>query len=219
MALYGLCILFRRNAIVHNNGRVWTTMDVPAGTSQNVVEEMCECRFLYLGNNLYALLKRRPFTLTKPVETVLDDWHNMRPLYRNKADHTVYLELIVNGEFERCIQDDEIDKLVEQKPELLPEEQTLDVFDVDYIPPTVPDLTLVKSEPEDTTNSQIVGHIINQPANVARTIKQELINNAVQSVVECHSSECELSQYVQSQGAAGLHIEDVRSLISADQMA
>ena len=87
MALYGLYILFRCNAIVHNNGRVWTTMNVPVGTSQNVVEEMCECRFLYLGNNLYALLKRRLFTLVKLVETVLDNWQCMRPLYRNKADH------------------------------------------------------------------------------------------------------------------------------------
>ena len=127
--------------------------------------------------------------------------------------------MIVDGEFKRCVQDNKIDELAEQKWELLPEEQILDVFDVDYEPPLEPDLTLVKSEPVETGNSLKVGHIINQPAGIARAIKQELIDSAVQSVVEHHSSECELREYVQSQGQAGLCIEVVQTLINADQLA
>ena len=63
LALYALCIIFRRNACVFNNGRIWTSLEVTPSMSIGTIQEMCETTLLYLGNNIYGILRRRPFML------------------------------------------------------------------------------------------------------------------------------------------------------------
>ena len=67
LTLYALCILFHRNALVFNSGRIWTTLEVSPRLSVNIIQEMCETVMLYLGNNLYGTLRRKPFTLDQPI--------------------------------------------------------------------------------------------------------------------------------------------------------
>ena len=85
-ALYALCIVFRRNAIVKNAGHTWTTMKLQEGMPFDSVLEMCETRLLYLGNNLYVVLRRHPFTLIRPIEFKLDDMQKMRPLHEDLVE-------------------------------------------------------------------------------------------------------------------------------------
>ena len=99
----------------------------------------------------------------------------------------------------------------EPKPELLPETNMPHILHPDYLPKGV----IIKQEPPDATSS-IIGEIISQPAFVARGIKQELLDSATQSIVEKHSSTCQINQFIQECGMTGLRIEDVRTLITAD---
>ena len=126
----------------------------------------------------------------------------------------------VDSSFERCVAEEEIYTLPEQKPEHLPEVQTRSVLDPDYVPDYLPDLSLVKSEPVDISGKRdysIIDHIIDQLASVSKAIKQELIDDAAQSVVDRHSSHCALTCFVQEkQSDTGLRIEDVRTLLIAE---
>ena len=63
LILYALCIIFCRNVLVINGGRIWTTLETNQDMTISVVQEMCETTLLYLGNNLYGPHRRKPFTL------------------------------------------------------------------------------------------------------------------------------------------------------------
>ena len=66
-------------------------------------------------------------------------------------------------------------------------------------------------------NYKVIGQIIDKPAEVSKAIKQELIDDAALAVVERHSSQCTLTRFIQEkQSNCGLRIEDVRSLLVAD---
>ena len=73
LALYALCIVFCRNACVFNNGCIWTTLDVTPSMTIGTIQEMCEKMLLYLGNNIYGILRHRPFTLECSIPFDLDD--------------------------------------------------------------------------------------------------------------------------------------------------
>ena len=214
-ALYGLCVLFRRNAVVITSGRPWTSMQVPDGLSFDSVIEMCETRFLYLDNNLFATLRRRPFTITRPIEFNLKDMQKMRPLHQDRVEGTLHIEMRTDSDYECLVNPDEISYPMEQKPELLPEVPTLSIFDVDYVPDYLPDQSIVKTEPVDYG---VIGEIINQPSHIAKEIKQELLDNAAKEVVKRHSTECALTKFVtEKQNDIGLRIEDVHSLVTAEK--
>ena len=73
-------------------------------------------------------------------------------------------------------------------------------------------------DPSGERDFNVIGHIINQPGGVSKAIKQELIDNAAQSVMERHTKQCALSMFVQERKSeTGLRIEDVRSLLVADK--
>ena len=91
--LYALCVVFRRNALVINAGRAWTTMQLQDGMSFDTVLEMCETRLLYLGNNLYATLRRHPFTLERPLEVKVKDIQKSRQLIEDRVERTLRLEM------------------------------------------------------------------------------------------------------------------------------
>ena len=86
---------------------------------------------------------------------------------------------------------------------------------MDYIPYD----TLIKQEHTDVDDRQVIGYLIAQPGMIVKVIKQELLDNTVKDISECHKTSCEVNKYVQEHsGVTGLKIEDVCSLIQADQM-
>ena len=63
----------------------------------------------------------------------------------------------------------------------------------------------------------IIGHITSQPPLLAKQIKQEFIDKAAYNVLQKYTHECALNKFVQEhQSEMGLCIEDVRTLITAD---
>ena len=108
-----------------------------------------------------------------------------------------------------------------RKPQL--EVNTVNVQISLHVSDYIPDLSTVKSEPVDPTGSKdytVIGHLISQPKHISKELKQELIDSAAQTVVGRHSSQCELSRFVhERQSDTGLHIEDVRSLMTVDDQS
>ena len=90
------------------------------------------------------------------------------------------------------------------------------MFDADYIPPGA-DLSDPAIRTENLNNMNIIGHITNQPPLLAKQIKQEFIDTAAYNVLQKHTHDCALNEFVQErQSETGLCIEDVRTLITAD---
>ena len=209
-----LCIVFRRNALVINGGRIWTTLETSQDMSISIIQEMCETALLYMGNNLYGILRRKPFALEHPLKFDLGDMQCMRPFFTDAATNCMYFEIHKSSDFEQLLRDDEIFEMEEPKPELLPQTHVPDILHPDYLPKGV----AIKQELPDTT-SQVIGEIISQPAAVARDIKQELLDSATQAIVQKHSSTCQINQFIQEHGTVGLRIKDVRTLFTADDHA
>ena len=189
---------------------------------------MCETTLLYLGNNLYGILQRKPFTLDHPLKFDLGDMQRMQLLFTDAATYCMYFEIHKSSDFEQLLRDDEIFEVEEPKPELLLHTHVPDILHPDYLPKGV----TIKQEPLDTT-SQVISEIISQPAavardikqelldsaSVARDIKQELLDSATQAIVQKHSSTCQINQFIQEHRTVGLRIEDVRMFITADDHA
>ena len=165
-------------------------MSVDPSMTQSICQEMCESVLLYLGNNLYGVLRWRPFTLERPVQCILDDTQKMRPLYVDINTSLMYLEVRKDSSYEKVIQEEEIEIPEEQKPELLLDVPTLSILDPDFVPDFLP----IKDEPE--WDQTVVGHLITQPGPIAKEIKQEL-----------------------QKGLSGIRIEDVRSLLDVDEQS
>ena len=215
LTLYALCIMFRRNALVYNSGHIWTTLEVKPGLPVSIIQEMCETVMLYLGNNLYGTLKRKPFTRDHPIQFHLLDIQRMRLLHHDILEHKLHLEIRMDSDFELLLNEEEIEPLIQPKLKLLPDTQSPNLFDADYIPPNTCDV-----KPNVNTgilNTNVLGHITSQPPYLAKQIKQEIIDTAAQNVMEKHTQDCALYKFIQEwQNDTGLCIEDVKTLITAD---
>ena len=177
---------------------------------------MCKTVMLYLGNNLYGTLRHKPFTLDRPIQFLLQDIQRMRLLHHDVRQHKLHLEICMDSDYELLLNEEEIIPLAETKPELLPESATPTLFDADYIPPGT-DFSEPTIKTEAFENLNIIGHITNQPPLLAKQIKQEFIDTAAYNVLQKHTHECALNKFVQErQSEMGLHIEDIRTLITAD---
>ena len=136
----------------------------------------------------------------------------MHPLFRDVNLGRMYFEHHTDSEFELLLQSEEVEEIAEQKPDLLPDRPTMDILHEDYIPDYIP----IKLEKECDQN--IVGHIIQQPPLLAKSMKQEIIDTAAHNIVQRHSSSCALTQYVQQMDSTlGLQISDIHSLAQADK--
>ena len=137
-------------------------------------------------------------------------------MHRDHNLHEAYLEMCIDSAYERYVRDEEIHELEPPKP--VPNITSPTVFDIDYVP--------IKQESSDTSSAEestsaVIGHLLHQPANVAKEIKQELINCAAHTIAGRHTESCEIAQFVSDKGSSSstLHIEDVRSLLSAEEAA
>ena len=87
-------------------------------------------------------------------------------------------------------------------------------------------MLIIKQESSETysveeSTSAVIGHLLHQPASVAKEIKQELINCAAHTITGRHTESCQIAQFVSDKGSSSsaLQIEDVRSLLNADKAA
>ena len=80
LMLYVLCVLYRRHCIVYTKWQPWHTVNPESELSLNMIEEMCETKLLFIGENLYGVLRRLP--LERPIipPIVLADVHAGRLL-------------------------------------------------------------------------------------------------------------------------------------------
>ena len=118
-------------------------MSVDPSMTQSICEEMCKSVLLYLGNNLYGVLRPRPFTLERPIQCILDDTQKMHSLYVDINTSLMYFEVHRDSSYEKVIQEEEIEIPEEQKPELLLDVPTLSILDPDLVPDFLP----IKDEP------------------------------------------------------------------------
>ena len=221
LVLYALCIIFCRNACVFNNGHIWTTLEVTPSMSIGTIQEMCETTLLYLGNNIYGILCHRPFSLECPIPFDLDDTQRVRPLTYDNNFQKMYFEMHLNSEYEMLVTEEEITTPEDVKPIIVSPPIAPSIFDASYDPAT----TEIKKEPEDLpakglTSRSIGELIITQPDFIARSIRQEILDTAatVMEISTKHSPSCELNCFVDTHGGiSGLQIEDVHSLVLADQ--
>ena len=126
----------------------------------------------------------------------------------------MYFEIHKNSDFEQLFRDEEICDMEQPKPELLPDVPTPNILHPEYLSKSI----TIKKEPLDPTSS-IIGEIISQPAQVARDIKQKMLDSTTQAIVEKHSSSCQINQFIHEHGSTGIRIEHVRSLITAHEDA
>ena len=174
------------------------------GLPVSIIQEMCETVMLYLGNNLYGTLRRKPFTLDRPIQFHLPDIQRMRLFHHDICEHKLHLEIRKDSKYELLLNEEEIIPLAQPKPELLPESPTPTLFDADYIPPGV-ESTEPAIKTESFDNMNIIGHITNQPPLLAKQIKQEFIDTAAYNVLQKHTHECALNKFVQEcQSETGL---------------
>ena len=146
----------------------------------------------------------------------LDDTQQMRLMHCDHNLHKAYLEMRINSAYECYVCEEEIDQLEPPKP--VPNITSPTVFDIDYVP--------IKQESSETysaeeSTSAVIGHLLHQPASVAKEIKQELINCAAHTIAGRHTESCQIAQFVSDKGSNSsvFHIEDVRNLLSADEAA
>ena len=58
-ALYGLCLLTERHAVIHlKDGKIWTSLKNPLNDHDKILE-MCQLHLVYLGRNLFVELTKR----------------------------------------------------------------------------------------------------------------------------------------------------------------
>ena len=133
----------------------------------------------------------------------------------------MYFEMHLNSEYEMLVTEEEITTPEDVKPIIVSPPAAPSIFDASYEPAT----TEIKKEPEDLSahslTSRSIGElIITQPDFIARSIKQEILHTAATAmeISAKHSPSCELNRFVDTHGGiSGLQIEDVRSLVLADQ--
>ena len=93
LMLYVLCVLYQRHCIVYTKWQPWYTINPESGLSLNMIEEMCETKLLFIGENLFGVLRRLPLEqpITPPI--VLADVHTGRLFTQDLSDN-IHLTII-----------------------------------------------------------------------------------------------------------------------------
>ena len=93
LMLYVLCVLYQCDCVVYTKWQPWHTVNPNSGLSFNMIEEMCETKLLYIGQNLFGVLCRLPLNrpITPPI--VLPDVQASRLLTRD-ISHNIHLTIM-----------------------------------------------------------------------------------------------------------------------------
>ena len=131
----------------------------------------------------------------------------------------MFFEIRMNSDYELLVTEDEIFNPTDTKPTTAMDPKHLTVLDADYVPPGI----YIKEDPSEErseTTHQTIGEIITQLDYIAKAIKQEVLDTTTTAIdiTHKHSSTCELNKNVEMHGGIdNLCIEDIRTLIQADQ--
>ena len=188
--------------------------------TEGTIQGMCETTLLYLGNNIYGILRRRPFSIECPIPFDLDDMQKVCPLTYDDNNRHMFFEIRLNSDYELLVTEDEIFNPPDVKPVIAPAPKHITILDADYVPPGIYIKEEPVEEPGETTNWTI-GEIISQPDYKAKAIKQEMLDTTMTAmdITHKHSSTCEFNKYVERHGGIdNLQIEDIRTLIQADRV-
>ena len=99
MCIYALSIIFRRHTIIYTTYQPWCTVDIKPGMWPEVVEEACETRLVYLGDNLFGKLKRKPLTMISWPQVNIDEIQAARILHRDPNLMEMYIEHAASTDF------------------------------------------------------------------------------------------------------------------------
>ena len=61
LAIYALSRFFNRHTLIYTNVRPWTTLAPEHSPSVEVAHSKCQTHLVYLGQNMYGILRPRPF--------------------------------------------------------------------------------------------------------------------------------------------------------------
>ena len=94
LMLFVLCVLYRRHCIVYTKWQPWHTVNTESKHDPNTIEEMCETKLLFLGNDLYGELHRLPMTQIPQTPCSLVDIQSSRIIDLDKDKHCIQLIVI-----------------------------------------------------------------------------------------------------------------------------
>ena len=141
------------------------------------------------------------------------------PLTYNDNIRHMFFEMRMNSDYKLLVTEEEIFIPPDAKPTTTLDPKHITILDADYVPPGI----FIKDEPLEEhgeTTNRTIGEIITQPDYIAKAIKQEILDSTKTAIdiTHKHNSTCELNKYVEMQGGIdNLCIEDIRTLIQADQ--
>ena len=91
--VYALSALFRRHTIIHNAIQPWFTLKRTSGMTFNVICEISETHLLYLGNNAFCELHRKPTNIVCPEIVLLEEIQYTRELYHDHNIPEMYIKI------------------------------------------------------------------------------------------------------------------------------
>ena len=195
LCLYALNVIHHRHTIVYTEFQPWCTVDRKPGMRLETMEEACETRLVFLGDNLFGELLRKPVQLNiapSNLDEIQRAWilhreHNLGEMFIEHAEATD-----MNMESVNVVRNITDYISPTDTTTLMSSKRT--VFDVDYIPKT-------KVEDPDSANTNYVlnetigssmGEII-FPAPVVKTeTPAAAIHDNVTSILAEHSPQCHL---------------------------
>ena len=180
LMLFVLCVLYRRHCIVYTKWQPWYTVKPEAGRAANTIEEMCQTKLLYLGNDLYGELHRLPLSRVPETPCSLRDIQSGRLVDRDTTDYNIHLTVIgvskqtgTSNEPVATDRSEDTNTGTTTDVDTKPGTKAFDVFSDEYarflaIPKQEPGETPVsleiKTEPDETgtliiTDVRTIGHI------------------------------------------------------------
>ena len=107
LCVYALSALFRRHTVIHNAIRAWFTLKRKTGTTFNIAYELSKTHLLYLGNNAFGELHRKPAGMIRLDTLTMADIQSNRELYHDHNIPEMYLMI------EKSMEDTTLDTTVE----------------------------------------------------------------------------------------------------------
>ena len=110
---------------------------------------MCEITLLYLGNNIYRILRHHPFSLECPIPFDLDDMQKIHPLTYDDNIRPMFFEIRMNSDYELLVTEDEIFSPPDVKPIITSALTSISILDADYVLPS----SFIKEEPVEPSHT------------------------------------------------------------------
>ena len=160
-----------------------------------VVEEACESKFVFLGDNLFGELRRKPLIMVIPSPINLNEIQTARQLHRDPNLMEMYIVHTESSELNRqnvnIVRQEQTFIAASDTTRILPSEPT--VFDTDYIPESKVEPGL-SEEGTLFTLTESIGSTLGE-ITFPMPVKAEP-SETVREVLSTHSPQCQLRIHV-----------------------